>query len=179
MRPCYLYNQNMSQNTGFPPIAKLNAKVLILGSMPGVKSLDDNQYYAHPRNAFWPIMATLLSSNEELNYKQRKQLLINNKIALWDVLKSCYREGSLDSNIDHSTIEANDFNLFLAKHKQIKTIFFNGGEAEKLFKKYVIKDLNNKEIQYFKLPSTSPAHAAMTFEQKLASWQIIVKNGLS
>lgn len=163
----------MSQNTGFPPIAKSDAKILILGSMPGVKSFEKNQYYANPRNAFWSIMAKLLNSDEVLNYQQRKQLLINNRIALWDVLKSCYRKGSLDSNIDHSTIIANDFNLFLSKHKQVKTIFFNGGETEKLFKKYVMKELNNKEIEYFKLPSTSPAHAAMTMEQKLLKWRVI------
>lgn len=163
----------MSQNTGFPPIAKPDAKVLILGSMPGVKSLEKNQYYVNPRNAFWSIMIELLNCDEELNYQQRKQLLINNQIALWDVLKSCYREGSLDSNIDHSTIKANDFSLFLNKQKQIKTIFFNGGETEKLYKKYVIKELNNKEIEYFKLPSTSPAHAAMSFDQKLSAWRVI------
>ena len=163
----------MSQNTGFPPITKPDAKILILGSMPGVKSLEKNQYYVNPRNAFWSIMIELLNGDEELNYQQRKQLLINNRIALWDVLKSCYREGSLDSNIDHSTIKANDFNLFLSKHKEIKTIFFNGGETEKLYKKYVIKELNNKEIEYFKLPSTSPTHAAMSFDQKLSAWRII------
>ena len=163
----------MSKNTGFPPITKSNAKILILGSMPGVKSLQDNQYYAHPRNAFWPIMIKLLSNDEKLNYTNRKQLLINNKVALWDVLKSCYRKGSLDSNIDHATIEANDFNLFLSKHKKIKTIFFNGGEAEKLFKRYAIKNLSNKEIQFFRLPSTSPAHAAMSFDEKQLRWEII------
>ena len=163
----------MSIKTGFPPVTKSNAKILILGSMPGVKSLQDNQYYAHPRNAFWPIMIKLLSNDEKLNYTNRKQLLINNKVALWDVLKSCYRKGSLDSNIDHATIEANDFNLFLSKHKKIKTIFFNGGEAEKLFKKYIIKDLNKKEIQCFKLPSTSPAYAAMSFDEKRLRWEII------
>ena len=141
--------------------------------MPGVKSLDENQYYAHPRNAFWPIMIRLLNAHEELSYTQRKQLLINNKIALWDVLESCYREGSLDSNIDHSTIEANDFNHFLKQHKQVKTIFFNGGEAEKLFEKYVVKELEDRQIKYFRLPSTSPAHAAMSFDGKLSKWQMI------
>ncbi|MGB1800651.1 MAG: DNA-deoxyinosine glycosylase [Gammaproteobacteria bacterium] len=163
----------MSENTGFPPIAKLDAKILILGSMPGVKSFEKNQYYANPRNTFWSIMIKLLNGDEELNYQQRKKLLTNNRIALWDVLKSCYREGSLDSNIDHSTIIANDFNLFLNKQKQIKTILFNGGETEKLFNKYVMKTLDNKEIEYFKLPSTSPAHAAMSFDEKLLKWQVI------
>ncbi len=165
----------MSRNKGFPPIARKDAKILILGSMPGQKSLEENQYYAHPHNSFWSIMCKLLNAREELNYKQRKQLLIDNKIALWDVLKSCYREGSLDSNIDHDTIEVNDFKAFFKKHKQINTVFFNGGTAEKLFKKYVLKELNKKELEFYRLPSTSPAHAAKTTNQKLLNWKVIIK----
>ena len=141
----------MSHNTGFPPVARKDATRLILGSMPGIRSLEANQYYAHPRNTFWPIICKLFNAKEDLNYPQRKQLLIDHRIALWDVLKSCYRKGSLDSNIDHGTIEANDFNTFLKKHKQIKIIFFNGGEAEKLFKKYVLKKLNDFELEYHRL----------------------------
>ena len=163
----------MSHNTGFPPVATKDAKILILGSMPGIKSLEENQYYAHPRNSFWPILCKLLNADKNLNYQQRKQLLIDNHIALWDVLKRCYRKGSLDSNIDHKTIEPNDFNTFFAKHKHIKTVFFNGGEAEKLFKKYVLKNLKETGLEFHRLPSTSPAHAAMTKEQKLAAWKMI------
>ena len=90
----------MSTNHGFPPIAAPDARILILGSMPGQKSLEESQYYAHPRNSFWPIIFNILKTNNELTYNDRKTLLIKNKIALWDVLKSCYREGSLDTNID-------------------------------------------------------------------------------
>ena len=163
----------MSQNFGFPAIANRHAKILILGSMPGNKSLEENQYYAHPRNAFWPIMFKLLKSNTDLNYNQCKRLLNNNNIALWDVLKSCYREGSLDSSIDQSSIITNDFNDFFMKHNKIVAVFFNGGEAERLFKKHVTKELINKELEYRKLPSTSPAHAAMSFNQKLVNWKAI------
>jgi double-stranded uracil-DNA glycosylase len=164
----------MSQNTGFHPVEDSNAVVLILGSMPGEKSLKENQYYAHPRNSFWPIMYALFNVNEKLNYEQRKQLLVKNKIALWDVLKSCYREGSLDSDIDHSTIEPNDFRTFFSKHKNIKAVFFNGTKAEQLFNKEVLKNLNeHEELKYYKLPSTSPAHAAMSIEEKLSKWKII------
>lgn len=161
----------MVRRVGFPPIVKSNAKILILGSMPSVKSLEDKQYYAHPRNAFWPIMCKLLNSSDDINYKKKKQLIIKNKIALWDVLNGCHREGSLDSNIDYSTIEVNDFENFLKKNKKIESIFFNGAEAEKLFKKYVVKNLTNKQLEYFKLPSTSPANATLSFQNKLLKWE--------
>lgn len=164
----------MSINTGFPPVANKDSRVLILGSMPGQISLDKNQYYAHPRNAFWSILRKLLNADENLNYKKSKQLLIDNKIALWDVLKSCYRKGSLDSNIDHSSIEVNDFKSFFIKHPEIRHIYFNGAKAEQLFKKRVLNILgDHQNLGYHKLPSTSPAHAAMSFEQKLQKWKII------
>jgi double-stranded uracil-DNA glycosylase len=163
----------MLNSTGFQPIAKIDATVLILGSMPGQKSLEENQYYAHPRNSFWPIMYKLFNVNKTLNYEQRKKLLLQNKIALWDVLRSCYRKGSLDSNIDHSTLESNDFQNFFSKHKNIKTVFFNGAKAEQLFKKYVLKDLESINLKYHKLPSTSPAHATKTMEEKFLEWEII------
>ena len=163
----------MSHNTGFPPIARKDARILILGSMPSEKSLQEQQYYAHPRNAFWPIICELFDSPEVQNYQRRKQLLLDNHIALWDVLKSCYRKGSLDSDIDHSTIECNDFQDFFAKHRQIKKVFLNGGMAEQLFKKYVLKELAAFSINYQRLPSTSPAHAAMNRQAKLNAWRVV------
>jgi hypoxanthine-DNA glycosylase len=165
----------MSTNHGFPPIAAPDARILILGSMPGQKSLEESQYYAHPRNSFWPIIFNILKTNNELTYNDRKTLLIKNKIALWDVLKSCYREGSLDTNIDQSTIEPNDFDRFFSKHKQVTVVFFNGSKAEQLFNKNSIKTLKQAEqnLSFFRLPSTSPAHASLTFEQKLLQWEVI------
>ena len=165
----------MSTNHGFPPIAAPDTKILILGSMPGQKSLVENQYYAHPRNSFWPIMLKLLKAGNELTYDERKTLLLKNNIALWDVLKSCYREGSLDSDIDQSTIETNDFKEFFSKHKDVNAVFFNGAKAEQLFKKNSLKTLDQAQqnLSFFRLPSTSPAHAALTFEQKLLQWEVI------
>ena len=166
----------MSYNEGFPPISRKDATILILGSMPGQKSLQENQYYAHQRNAFWPIMFQLLNVQPTQNYRKRKRLLIENKIALWDVLKNAYRSGSLDSNIDESTIEANDFVSFLDKHKDIHGVYFNGATSEKLFRKYVLNDLEKDKYRFLRLPSTSPANAAMKFDEKLLFWEMIYNN---
>ena len=114
----------MINSIGFPPVAGKDAKILILGSMPGQKSLEDNQYYAHPRNSFWPIICELFNNKDDLDYEQKKQLLLDNKIALWDVLRECYREGSLDSDIDQNTIKANDFKIFFKQQKNINAVFF-------------------------------------------------------
>ncbi len=168
----------MINSIGFPPIAKPDATILILGSMPGQKSLEENQYYAHPRNSFWPIICKLFNANNNMGYKERKNLLRKHKIALWDVLKRCYREGSLDSDIDYSTIETNDFRSFFIKHPKIKAVFFNGTKAEQLFNKNVLKRLEQQyqNLEFHRLPSSSPAHASMTREQKLLKWKIIKKN---
>mgnify|MGYP003389068342 CR=1 FL=1 len=120
-------------------------------------------------------MFKLLKIDNELTYADRKTLLLKNNIALWDVLKSCYREGSLDSDIDQSTIEPNDFIEFFSRHKQVTAVFFNGAKAEQLFKKNILMTLNQaqQKLSFFRLPSTSPAHAALTFKQKLLQWEII------
>jgi len=159
--------------TGFPPIENKHAQILILGSMPSVKSLQQQQYYAHPRNAFWPIMSTLFDMDKEWTYHQRCQHLITNKIAVWDALKACQRQGSLDQDIELSSMVANDFNSFFKQHANIKHIFFNGGKAEQVFKQHVLPSLDEsfKPIPQTRLPSTSPAHASVTFAQKLDSWQ--------
>ena len=165
---------------GFAPVAREDSMILVLGSMPGQKSLEEHQYYAHPRNSFWPVMYTLFNSKDNLDYEQKKQLLLDNKIALWDVLRECYREGSLDSDIDQTTIKVNDFKNFFKQHKNINAIFFNGTKAEQLFRKAVLKELKEsyQALNYFRLPSTSPAHAAMKFEEKCIKWEII-KNYIS
>jgi double-stranded uracil-DNA glycosylase len=165
----------MTKSTGFSPIAKPDAKILVLGSMPGQKSLEENQYYAHPRNSFWTILCTLLYADKDTNYDDRIKLLLSNRVALWDVLKSCYRKGSLDSDIDQSSIKPNDFNTFFSTHKRIEAVFFNGAKAEQLFKKNTLKTLKQAQqnLSFIRLPSTSPAHAALTFEQKLLQWEVI------
>ncbi len=165
----------MEKTLGFPPVSKADAKILILGSMPGQKSLAANQYYAHPYNRFWPILCALLKHDETCVYSERITLLWQNKIALWDVLKSACRKGSLDSNIDHASLVANDFNYFFTNHKHIRVVFFNGAKAEQLFKKTVLKSLApvHRDLNYHRLPSTSPAHATLTMQQKLSQWNII------
>ncbi len=140
--------------------------------MPSEKSLQEQQYYAHPRNAFWPIMCRLLDAQKGLSYQQRRQLLLDKHVALWDVLRSCSRPGSLDSNIDQGSIQCNDFGTFFKKHTLIQAVFFNGGMAEALFRRHVARGLSAESLDFERLPSTSPAHASRTFAQKLAAWKV-------
>jgi TDG/mug DNA glycosylase family protein len=150
----------------FSPIARSDARVLILGSMPGKASLAAHQYYAHPRNLFWKIMGELVGAGPEVPYAQRVQILQDQHIALWDVLQSCTRESSLDTDIKCEV--ANDFPAFFLAHPQITHVFFNGGKAESAFRKYV--KICSENLIFTRLPSTSPAHASLSFEKKLAAW---------
>lgn len=156
----------------FPPIADRHARVLILGSMPGKESLRAQQYYAHPRNAFWKIMGDLLGAKPELAYQARVGLLKVAGIAVWDVLASCTRAGSLDADIDPATLVVNDFDAFYRAHTHIRQVFFNGAMSEKCYLKHV--STTNQNIHCQRLPSTSPAHAGMSYAQKLAHWQTII-----
>ena len=167
----------MSIVTGFPPIADNNAIILILGSMPSIKSLEEQQYYAHPRNSFWFIMTKLLGDKPDLDYAERKALLLHNKIALWDVLNTCQRKGSLDSSINNETIEVNDFNKFFTEHLSIRAVFFNGVRAQQEYNRHVLPVLNTEfsSISYQRLPSTSPAMASLNREQKLQQWKAILQ----
>ncbi len=168
----------MSTVTGFPPVADSNAIILILGSMPSIRSLEAGQYYAHPRNSFWPIITTLLNAEANLDYEQRKMLLLNSRIALWDVLNTCHRKGSLDSSIKKETAKANDFNSFFTQHPLIRAVYFNGTRAQQEYNKQVLPVLEEKfsVIDYVRLPSTSPAMASLSQEQKLKQWQVILDN---
>lgn len=154
----------------FPPLVGSAPRVLVLGSMPGVASLRAQQYYAHPRNAFWPIMAALFQLDIDAPYATRCQQLTDAGVAVWDVLKACHRPGSLDQHIDPATIEANNFNAFLRQHPGIEAICFNGAKAEQVFRRSVLADLLSVP-NLEKLPSTSPAHASLSFEQKLEVWR--------
>ena len=162
----------MSYIHSFPPIAQSNAKILILGSMPGQASLDAQQYYAHPRNAFGKIVCVFMKISADLPYLERCQSLCKHHIALWDVMQSCTRSGSLDADIIEDSISPNDFHTFLYEHPHITHIFFNGAKAEQSFMKYVHPTLSqgHKTLNYQRLPSTSPAHASMTFEKKQDVW---------
>ena len=161
---------------GFPAIADANARVLILGSMPGEASLEAAQYYAHPRNAFWWIMGELFGAGLDVAYPERGRILKRNGVAVWDVLKHCHREGSLDTAIEANSCVHNDFESFFQMHQKIHVVFFNGGEAEKQFRRHVLPglvDAPSNPLRYHRLPSTSPANARLTREQKLEAWRIV------
>jgi TDG/mug DNA glycosylase family protein len=157
----------------FPPIADRTAETLILGSMPGEASLAASQYYAHPQNAFWRIMGSLLDFDPILPYAARVRAVKAAKIAVWDVLNSCTRPGSLDASIDRETLIPNDFAAFFRGHPRIRRVFFNGSTAEALFNRHVKNGLVLGRVGFTRLPSTSPAHAARSFEDKLRAWRVV------
>jgi hypoxanthine-DNA glycosylase len=153
----------------FPPVARRDAEVLILGSMPGAASLAANQYYAHPRNAFWRIMGSVLGFDPAAPYAVRVNALKTARIALWDVLRSCVRPGSLDAMIADE--EPNDFAAFFRAHRRIARVYFNGAKAEASFRRHVLPALDARGIAFARLPSTSPAHAALSLARKTAAWR--------
>lgn len=169
----------MSRIHGFPPLARPDAIVLILGSMPSRESLAQGQYYAHPRNAFWPILARVLEMRTE-DYAERAALAMERGVAVWDVFRDCVRPGSLDSAIDERTAATNDFSAFFDEHPAIRRILFNGAKAESVFLRRVLPGLDERRaaIPRLRLPSTSPAHAGMRFEDKLAAWKAALAPGL-
>lgn len=155
----------------FPPIANAQATRLILGSMPGVASLAAGQYYAHPQNAFWPIMGELLGFAPDAPYPERALALQRSRIAVWDVLQSCARLGSLDSAIVRSSEVPNEFADFLRRHPVVRAIVFNGTTAEAAFRRHCRALLDDPQITFVRVPSTSPAHASLRFDAKLAAWR--------
>ena len=159
----------------FEPIASANAEVLILGSLPGRMSLEMQQYYAHPQNAFWKIITQILGAEWPLPYARRVKLLTEHRIALWDVLAAAERPGSLDSSIVHASALANDFAAFFRTHPLICRVYFNGRKAEELYRRFVLPGLSAEfaAMRYVSMPSTSPAHAGMTFAKKLERWRTI------
>jgi len=157
----------------FPPVAATDARILILGSIPGRESLQQQQYYAHPRNAFWRIIGEIFGAAPGLTYAEQLQLLKDNGIALWDVIGNCRRKTSLDSDIEPESIAVNDFVHFLADHSRIVTVCFNGGTAETTFRRKILPslDLETRPLLLHRLPSTSPANAGCRYLDKLAAWR--------
>lgn len=153
--------------SSFSPIIDHASKILILGSIPGVKSLEKQQYYAHPQNAFWKIIFTLFNENFTEDYSQKLRILKKHHIALWDVIDSCERKGSLDSEIRNE--EANQIAELLEEHPDIKAIFCNGGKSYKNLQEILGK---NFRIPVYLLPSTSPLHT-ISLERKLDEWKKI------
>ena len=159
---------------GFEPIAGADARVLILGTAPSVRSLELQQYYGHDRNAFWPIMTTLFGWGSMLDYPTRIKRLVDARVAVWDVLHAVERPGSLDAHIVSATAVPNDIGGFLAVHRDVTKVFFNGLAAQTLFRRHVAPGLLfGPAISFHLLPSTSPAHAARSFEVKLQAWSVV------
>ena len=155
----------------FPPVYTPDARVLIVGSMPSVKSLADAQYYAHPRNAFWPILFEVFGREKTDDYEEKKRLIRENGLALWDVAQTCEREGSLDS--DMRAVAYNDFAALFEACPQIHTVLCNGATAHTLFLK--TGAAGNRRI--LRLPSTSPAYT-LSFEKKLTAWKAALEETL-
>jgi len=156
----------------FAPVLGKRPRILILGSMPGIASLEAVQYYAHPRNAFWPIMAELFSIDADCDYDERIAQIQQAPVILWDTLKRCERPGSLDSSIRRESVEANDIPGLLDQHPGIRAVACNGATSTNYFRKLVLPKLSpDMTIELLPMPSTSPANAGMTFAQKLAAWQ--------
>lgn len=156
---------------GLPPIIDDNARVLILGNMPSAMSLAAQQYYAHPRNAFWRIMGELFGFDAAAPYPERTAAVRAHNIAVWDVLRACRRAGSLDSAVQPDSMVPNDFGELFARHP-IARVYFNGAAAERNFGRLVRL---NRAVPCRRLPSTSPAQT-MRYEDKLAAWQVIGPN---
>ena len=149
----------------FEPVYSTESKILILGSFPSVKSREDNFYYAHPQNRFWRIIASILNEDVPRNINQKKDILLNGKIAVWDVLKSCKIEGSSDASIKEPIV--NDISKVL-DITNISCIFFYGNEAFNIYNKYLKSKLH---IKCKVLPSTSPANAMWNFDRLLEVWK--------
>ncbi len=174
MLPASGRDVGVSAVRSFAPVAARDARVLILGSMPGIASLNAQRYYAHPRNAFWPIMGALLGFAPDAAYAMRLRALTQAQIALWDVLGACVRPGSLDAAIDENSIVANDFAGFFAGHRKVARVFFNGTKAADSFRRHVIPALSSaSQLQFTSLPSTSPANASYSFDRKLEHWRAV------
>lgn len=170
----------MSVCQSFTPIEPAFMRVLVLGSMPGVASLTEQAYYAHPRNAFWPIMASLLAVDWPTDYLARYGLLQQQQVGLWDVLAQCERPGSLDSAIKKQSIQINDISSLVARHSECRAIALNGGKAAELFKRYVLPSnpVLYAPLKLIELPSTSPANARLSLADKTCIWQDKLANFL-
>ena len=160
----------MQKISSFPPIINQNSKILILGSIPGIKSLEMQQYYAHPQNKFWKIICEIFSEEFTIDYSERIEILEKYHIALWDVIDTCERKGSLDSEIKNE--EANKIEELLQNFPNIKAIFCNGQKSHKNLQKILGKKFR---LPIIVLPSTSPANAGLSYFDKLKSWYIILE----
>lgn len=171
----------MTRRTGLPPLEPASAKLLILGSIPGVASLDAQQYYAHRYNFFWPIMQELFGVPRDTAYNVRLQGLLDRGIALWDVLERCDRAGSLDTSIVRGSEIPNDIAALLVRHPGLRAIALNGRVAEAAFRRHLLPALGARleGIALIALPSTSPANASRSASSKLQAWSALREYSLN
>lgn len=164
-----------SETAGFPPIIGPQPRVLVLGSLPSVKSIEMQQYYGHPQNAFWRIMNELFGIDHKAQYTERVEAVIRHRIAIWDVLAASVRPGSMDSDIVETTARPNNFARFFREQPDISLVCFNGRTAARLFDRLVAPTLEkgSNSLRYQVLPSTSPAYASMMFDEKLEHWRVV------
>ena len=160
----------MHTKTSFAPISHPDIEILILGSIPGDKSLELEEYYGHTRNRFWKIVSTITGNELPLTYEAKKDLLFKTNIGVWDVAHKAIRKGSLDSAIVNE--EPNDLERFIASHPHLKVIGFNGAKAQAIYEKYFEK---KDGIKYVLLPSSSPANARINLEQICEQWQRLLE----
>ncbi len=161
---------------GFEPISGPLARCLVLGTMPSKASLRAGQYYANPQNRFWRLVGAALGIEFSADYEERIAQLVAAKLAVWDVLRSCRRESSLDSDIDAASAVPNDFAAFFARHRALRRVYFNGATAEALYRVRVLPTLpEGLRLAYQRLPSTSPANASIPHAQKLRAWRAIAR----
>ncbi len=160
---------------GFAPLAAPDARVLILGSLPSRLSVQKKEYYGNPRNAFWRVMGELMDAGPDKPYAMRAEILQRHGVAVWDVLRTAARRGSMDAAIAMHSATANDFRGFYAEHAKLELICFNGRKAAELYKRLVapqgISTIGAIEMKT--MPSTSPAYASMTFAEKLDQWSVM------
>lgn len=168
-----------SVSVGFAPVARTDARVLVLGSLPGQVSLARRQYYAQPRNAFWKIAGELFGFDPSLDYDARLRALVEQRVALWDTCAAAVRPGSLDARIQRASVVPNEFAPFLLAHPRIRRLCFNGATAASLFERLVLPALPQplRELPRVRLPSTSPAHAGMSHARKLEAWRAALAPG--
>ena len=166
----------MNNCKSFKPSIDNESKILILGSMPGIKSLEEQQYYAHPQNRFWKVMGNICNEPKlsELDYETKLKTLLNNNIALWDTIKSCKREGSLDSDIQNE--KPNDIRKLLKTYPNIETICLSGNKSYSAFKKYF--PVLFEKYACHRMPSTSPANARYSLNILIKEWFKIISVNL-
>jgi TDG/mug DNA glycosylase family protein len=161
---------------GFDPISGPDPRVLVLGTIPSVRSLSEGRYYAHPRNSFWRIMEDLFAEGAELDYPSRVEAVTRAGVAIWDVLHAAERRGSLDAAIEAEGAAPNDIAAFLRQHPSIRAVFFNGATAESLFRRHIAPAMPaGAGPRYHRLPSTSPANAGTPYGAKLDAWRAVAE----